>query len=129
MNSKITNALLTAVQALLPLPFLMGGTMKIIKPYDELVAGENMGWAADFSPPAIMGIGAVEFVFAACLLSALFVDLTKKYTSVWAGGIGAVMVGAAITHIGRGEPITVNLIFFALAAVVAIARRDRLKSA
>lgn len=129
MNSKITNALLTAVQVLLSLMFLMTGTMKVITPYDELIADESMGWAADFSPTSILGIGAVEFVFAACLLSALFLDLTKKYTSIWAGGIGAVMVGAAITHIGRGEPIVPNLVFFALAAVVAIARRDRLKSA
>jgi hypothetical protein len=128
MNSKITNALLIAVQALLSLMFLMAGTMKIITPYDELKAGEGMGWTADFSPTSILGIGTVEFVLAACLLSALFVDLTKKYTSIWAGGICAVMVGAAITHIGRGEPFVPNLVFFTFAAVVAIARRDQLKT-
>lgn len=37
------------------------------------------------------------------------------------------MIGAAVTHIMRSEPITVNIVFFLMAAVVAIARKDRLK--
>ena len=109
------------------LPFLMGGTMKLITPYEALGAEPNMGWVGDFSPTAILAIGATELLCSAGLLSSLFVKPLGKWSALFAAGICAVMVGAAFTHIQRGEPITVNIVFFLVAAAVAFARKDRLK--
>lgn len=127
MNDRTKKILVTGVQALVSLPFLMGGTMKLITPYDALGADPNMGWVGDFSPTSILAIGGVELLCAAGLLASLFVAKLGKWSSLFAAGICATMIGAAVTHIMRSEPITVNIVFFLMAAVVAIARKDRLK--
>ena len=127
MNVRTKNILVSIVQGLVSLPFLMGGTMKLITSYDELGAEPNMGWVGDFSPTAILAIGATELLCSAGLLSSLFVKPLGKWSALFAAGICAVMIGAAFTHLQRGEPITVNVVFFLVAAVVAFARKDRLK--
>ena len=44
MNDRTKNILVSIVQGLVSLPFLMGGTMKLITPYEALGAEPNMGW-------------------------------------------------------------------------------------
>ena len=129
MNDRTKKILVTGVQALVSLPFLMGGTMKLITPYEQLGADPNMGWVGDFSPMSILAIGGVELLCAAGLLASLFVSKLGKWSALFAAGICATMIGAAVTHLMRSESITVNIVFFLMAAVVAIARKDRLMGA
>ena len=117
------------LQGVLSLAFMGAGTMKVITPYAELTQDPSMGWALDFSEGAIMAIGATEFIFALGLGLSFFVGSLQKWTSVFAVGLACVMMGAAYTHIGRGEPFTPNIVLFLMGAVVAFAHKDRLKSA
>ena len=51
-------------------------------------------------------------------------DIAPVLTPIAAAGLAVVMVGAALTHLRRGErqPIVANLILLALALTVAIGR-------
>lgn len=126
MNERTKHILVSIVQVLVSLPFLMGGTMKLITPYDALGAEPNMGWVGDFSPMSIHAIGGAELLCAAGLIVSVFVGKVGKWSTLFAAGICAIMIGAAFTHIQRGEPIVVNVVFFLMAALVAIARKERL---
>jgi len=129
MNSKLANAAVTGAQVLASVAFLGAGSMKMLTPYAELAAAPNMGWVNDFSSGSVLAIGAFEFLFALGLALSLFVAAAKKWTSVFAIGLVGIMAGAAVTHIGRGEPFVPNLVLILLCAAVAYARKDRLKTA
>lgn len=127
MNKAVSIAT-TVLQVLLGLAFLAAGFMKIMTPYEELAAEPSMGWVTDFDPGTITSIGVAELVLALGLLLALFIGAFKKYASLFALGIAAVMVGAAVTHLGRSEPITTNLVFFVVAALLAFQRKGNLSA-
>jgi uncharacterized membrane protein YkgB len=110
------------------LAFMGSGAMKIMTPYETLKANPGMEWANDFSATAIVGIGSVELLLSLGLLLSLFLSSLKKYAAVFAAGLAVVMVGAAITHLSRGEEIVPNVVFFVLTGAIAFARKDRLTS-
>ncbi len=128
MNSKFGNAIIVGLQVLMSLAFMGSGAMKIMTPYEALKANPGMEWANDFSATAIVGIGSVELLLALGLLLSLFLSSLKKYTAVFAAGLAVVMVGAAITHLSRGEQIVPNAVFFVLTGAIAWVRKDRLTS-
>ncbi len=128
MNSKIANGLVVGAQLMLSLAFLFFGIMKLITPYAQLSEDPNMGWIFDFSPTGVLVIASAEFLLALALGLSLILLPLKKWTSIFAMGLFVIMAGAAVTHIGRSEPLAPNIVLAALAAFVAFARRDRLKS-
>ena len=127
MNKAVSIAT-TVLQVLLSLAFLAAGFMKTMTPYEELAAAENMGWVNDFAAGTITAIGVSELVLGLGLLLALFVGAFKKYATIFAAGIACIMIGAAITHLGRSEPITPNIVLFGVAAIVAYQRKGNLSA-
>ena len=102
----------------------MTGVMKICNSYEDLVLMENMGWVQDFSSTQITLIGILEALGGIGLLLPM---LLKKLTSLIplaALGLALVMVGAIVTHIGRDEPVVVNLVLLLLTLSVAYFKRD-----
>ena len=121
MNMKI---LILILQILAAIAFIMTGVMKICNPYEDLVLMENMGWVQDFSGTQITLIGILEALGGISLLLPM---LLKKLTSLIplaALGLALVMVGAIVTHIGRDEPIVVNLVLLLLTLSVAYFKRN-----
>jgi hypothetical protein len=128
MNKKITNGFVVGLQAFLSLAFMGAGSIKVVTPFAELRASPGMEWTSDFSAMGVQAIGSVEFLLALALLLSLFLSSLKKYTAVFAAGLALVMVGAAITHLSRGEQIIPNAVLFVFAGIVAWARKARLQS-
>ncbi|MDG1106336.1 MAG: DoxX family protein [Cyclobacteriaceae bacterium] len=116
--------LILILQILAAIAFIMTGMMKIFTTYEDLVLMENMGWAQDFSGTQITIIGILEALGG---LSLLLPMLLKKLTSLIplaALGLALIMVGAIVTHIGRDEPVVVNLVLLLLTLSVAYFKRD-----
>ena len=112
------------VQILAAIAFIMTGMMKIFTPYEDLVIMENMGWATDFSSTQIMIIGILETLGGLGLLLPMVLKKLASLIPLAALGLALVMVGAIITHIGREEPVVVNLVLLLLTFSVAYFKRD-----
>lgn len=116
--------LILILQILTAIAFFMAGMMKIFTPYEDLVIMENMVWVVDFSGIQITIIGILETLGALGLILPM---VLKKFTfliPLAALGLALVMVGAIVTHIGRDEPIIVNLVLLLLTLSVAYFKRD-----
>ncbi|MFD5829709.1 DoxX family protein [Lentzea sp. NPDC060358] len=102
------------VSGVLAALYLMAGFTKLAKSKRDLLAEPRMAWAADFSAGQVKGIGAVEVAGALGLVLPWLTGLAPILTPVAALGLALVQVGAAITHIRRGEGATVpvNLVLF-----------------
>ena len=111
------------VQILAALAFIMAGMMKIFTPHEDLVLMENMGWAQDFSGTQITIIGILETLGGLGLLLPLILKKLISLIPLAALGLALVMVGAIVTHIGRDEPVIVNLVLLLLTLSVAYFKR------
>ena len=114
-----------------PLIFVFGsaGAAKLATPYEKLVKNPRMGWAEDFSPAQVKGIGAVEVLGALGLVLPWLLNIAHVLTPVAALGLAAVMVGAVAAHARRGElkqAVPLNGALFALAIAVAVIRFTQL---
>lgn len=116
------------VQILTALAFLASGTMKFLTPYAELAANPGMEWVYDFSATQIKIISALEVLGALGVILPMFLKKYQKLVPIAAIGLALIMIGAAITHINRGEPIIANVVLFVLASLTAYGRKDLLKS-
>ena len=116
------------LQALLAIAFLGAGMMKLITPYADLAADPNMGWVEGFSATQIKIIGALEVLGGIGLVLPMIVKRFQYLVPSAAIGLALTMVGAAIVHISRGEPVVPNIVLFVLAAAVAWFRKDLFKS-
>ena len=112
------------IQILAAIAFIMTGMMKIFTPYEDLVLMENMGWATDFSATQIMIIGILETLGGLGLLLPMVLKKLTSLIPLAALGLALVMVGAIVTHIGREEPVIVNLVLLLLNLSVAYVKRD-----
>jgi uncharacterized membrane protein len=110
------------IQGLLAVAFLGAGTMKAVKPMEQLLA--RMPWTEDVSPATVRLIGVAELIGAIGLIVPSATDLAVWLTPLAATGLATIMALAARTHARRKEPqaIVVNAVLFALAAVVAWGR-------
>ncbi|WP_100448519.1 DoxX family protein [Glycomyces xiaoerkulensis] len=119
----MNTALWTAASVLAAL-FAVVGLMKVARPKAALAEREGMGWVEDFPGPAVKTIGALEAAGAAGLVLPALLDIVPALTAWAASGIAALMAGAAIVHLRRGEPrtISVNLVLLTSAAFVAWGR-------
>jgi len=120
------NIALWVVQGLLALMFLMAGGMKMMQPKDQILEkmGERMGWMEDFSQNTIRGIGLLEVLGALGLILPPLTGILPILAPLAAVGLILTMIGAAMTHLRRGEmqSIAPNAMLLLLAAFVAIGR-------
>src|SRR6056297_312833 len=91
------------VQIVLAAAFAGAGAIKLAKPRTELV-GMGMGFAEDFSDPAMKTIGAVELAGAIGLVVPPAVDVAPVLAPVAALGLAVTMAAAAVVHLRRNEP-------------------------
>jgi uncharacterized membrane protein YphA (DoxX/SURF4 family) len=117
------NVVLWIIAGLLAAAFLAAGAMKLIQPKEKLAAA-GMGYVEDFSAGAVKAIGALEVLAAIGLILPAALDIVPVLVPMAALGLVLLMIGAAITHLRRGESqmIVINLVLLVLAAVVAWAR-------
>lgn len=117
------NAVLWILAILLAAAFALAGLMKVSRPKEKLISS-GMAWAEDFSPGMVRTIGLLEVLAAIGLILPGAFDVAPVLVPLAALGLVAMMVGAAITHLRRGEgsalvaPVVLGLI----AAVVAWGR-------
>ena len=112
-----------AAFVLLALAFIATGLLKLTQP--KAVAYERgLKWVEDFSQGQINLIGVVEILGAIGLILPWALNVLPILTPIAAVGLAIVMLGAAYTHLRRGENpmIIVNLVLFALALFVAWGR-------
>jgi uncharacterized membrane protein YphA (DoxX/SURF4 family) len=116
------NTALWIVQILLALVYLAAGIAKTTQHKDRL--SDRMAWVDDFSAGSVRGIGVLELLGAIGLVLPGLLGILPWLTPLAAAGLALVQVGAAITHIRRGENqyLVMNFILFALAAFVAYGR-------
>ena len=83
-----------------------------------------MAWVEDFDLRQIKGIGTLEIAAAVGLIVPAAVEIVPVLTALAASGVFLLMLGAAATHLRRGElaMLPVNLVLAALALFVAIER-------
>ncbi len=97
--------------------------MKLSQPKAKLVAS-GMAWTEDFSDGQVKGIGAVEVLGAIGLILPAATGIAAILTPLAAAGLAVTMVGAALTHMRRGEGsmVPINLVLGGLAVFVAVMR-------
>lgn len=114
---------LGALQVLLALVFLMAGVTKIMTPAADLVA--MMSWVASVPAAAVPVIGVLEVAGAVGLILPWLTGIQPGLVRLAASGLVLTMIGAVITHITIGEPITQAipaLVLGILAGIVAYGR-------
>ena len=97
------NILLWVVAGLLALAFLGAGGMKLATPRAGLQ--EKMAWVEDYSDNAVKGIGLVEVLGAIGLIVPAATGIAPVLVAWAALGLAAVMAGAVVVHLKRGEGI------------------------
>ncbi len=118
------NAAVWIAQGLLAVAMLGAGAMKLAKSKAELQASGTMDWTEDFPEGQIKGIGTLEVLAAVGLIVPALLDLAPVLVAVAAIGVALLMLGAAATHLRRGESqmVPVNLVIAAIAVFIAIRR-------
>ncbi len=117
------NIVLWIIAGLLAAAFGAAGLMKLAQPKAKL-AESGMGWTEDFSDGQVKLIGLAEVLGAVGLILPAALDIAPVLTPLAAAGLALLMVGAAVTHVRRGEKnmLPVNLVLGGLAAFVAVMR-------
>ena len=117
---------LWVAQILLAAMFLMAGATKLMSGSAELVE-MGMGWAENAPFLLIKFIGFAEVAGALGLILPAATRIMPNLTKLAAAGLAVIMVLAAGLHITRGEfeVVPVNVILFALAALVIWGRTNK----
>lgn len=117
------NSALWIVAIVLAAVFAGSGLMKQLVAKDKL-AKSGQGWAEDFSQSSIRLIGLAEILGATGLVLPAAVHIAPILVPIAASALVLVMVGAAVVHARRNEPVNVvvNLVLIALAVFVAWGR-------
>lgn len=116
------NTVLWILQGILAAAFLGAGFMKLTQPREKLEA--NMGWVNDFASGRVKAIGLLEMLAGLGLILPAVLDIAPVLTAWAAIGLMVLMIGAAVTHARRKEPLMIfpTLILAALAAVAGWGR-------
>jgi len=120
--SKALNVALWIVQALLALTFIGTGIWKLATPIPELFA--KFAWMGEVSPNFLYLTAAMDMLVG---IGVLLPSLTRIQPRLYAlGALGgvALMIGAIVFHVQRGEAADTpfNFLLAALAAFVAWGR-------
>ena len=114
------NIALWVAQILLAAAYLMAGTMKLVRPREELTA--KMRWAEGFTAGQIKGIGALEVAGAIGLVLPWLTGIAPWLTPLAALGLAILQLGAIRAHRRYNEPVIANIVLLALALFVAVGR-------
>ena len=116
------NTAIWVVQILLALAFAMAGLMKLTQPKDRLA--QRMGWINNFPPASVRLIGTVEVLAAIGLILPALTGILPWLTPLAGVGLVVVMIGAAVTHVRRGEypHLAAPVILLLMAVFVAYGR-------
>ena len=100
------------------------GASKLVRSKEKILENPNMGWANDFTQPAIKLIGLAEVAGALGLVLPWALDILPVLPLIAGYALAALMVGAAGVHIRRREFAGLPFVFLLIAAplFVAIAR-------
>jgi uncharacterized membrane protein YphA (DoxX/SURF4 family) len=111
-------------QGVLAALMLVSGAQKLARTKEQLLASGNMNWTEDFAPGQIKGIGALELLAAIGLIVPAALDVVPYLTALAATGVVLLMLGAAATHLRRGERqvLPINLTIAAIALFIAVER-------
>lgn len=116
------------VQILAAIAFLGAGLMKLFTPYADLIADPNTAWAEDFSSTQIKIIAILEVLGAIGLILPMILNKYKVLVPISAIGLALTMVGAMVTHLGRGESVIPNVVLLILTLAIVWLRRDFFKN-
>lgn len=116
------NLVLWALQVLLAVAFAASGATKLTQPRETLA--ERAPYVEDFSDRAITLIGVAEVLAAIGLILPGLTGILPVLIPLAALGLVAVMAGAAMVHLRRGERhmLPINAVLLVLAAIVAWGR-------
>ena len=116
------NTTLWTLQFLLAAAFATTGGAKLLRP--RLALAGRMPFVVDFSDRQIKGIGMLEVLAAIGLIVPPLLGIGVFLAPLAALGLVGTMIGAALTHIRRGEylSIAVNGVLLVMAAIVAWGR-------
>jgi uncharacterized membrane protein YphA (DoxX/SURF4 family) len=117
------NLALWIVAIVLAAVFAGSGLMKEVVPKEELAAS-GQGWAQDVDQNRIRLIGLTEILGAVGVVLPAAVHIAPILVPLAAVGLALVMVGAAVVHARRNEPmnIAVNVVLIGLAVFLAWGR-------
>jgi len=118
-------AALWVAQALVGLPFMFFGFVKMTKPIAELSI--MMHWTAQLPEPFVRFMGAVDFAGGAGMLLPALTRIRPELT-IWAArGCIALQICAIIFHVSRGEAnlTPLNVVLLALSVFVLWGRTKR----
>lgn len=116
------NIALWVLQGLVALAFFATGAMKLFTPKAKLDANPHMGWAKDFSAGQVKLIGIAEVLGAVGLILPWATGILPALTPIAAGCSAAIMVGAAVVHARRKEPLIPPVVIGLLAVAIAVGR-------
>ena len=124
-SSKALHIGLWIVQALLALTFVGGGFWKLATPIPELAA--KMPWMGQVSPSFLHATAVFDIFGGVGVLLPSLTRIKPGLTVLGALGCAALMAGAIVFHVTRGEAADTPFNFFllALALVVAWGRRTK----
>jgi len=118
------NTVVWIAQAVLAVAMVGAGMMKLTRSKEKLLASGSMDWTEDFAEPQIKGIGVLEVLAALGLLLPGLLEIGPVLTPVAAVGVALLMLGAAATHLRRGEKemLPVNAALLVIAVFIALQR-------
>jgi hypothetical protein len=124
-TSKALNVALWSVQGLLALTFVGTGIWKLVTPISELAG--KMPWMGQVSPGFLYLTAALDMLVGLGVLLPSLTRIKPRLASLGALGGVALMTGAIVFHVQRGEAANTPFNFFlaALAAFVAWGRYGR----
>ncbi|MGO4537729.1 DoxX family protein [Paenibacillus sp. 2TAB19] len=115
------NIALWIVSGLAALGFIYSGSLKAFQ-YEKAKA--SWGWVKDVSKGFVVFIGLAELLGAVGIILPQALNVVPVWTPIAATALAAVVLFGALLHVNRKEyrEIGVNIVFFALAVIVAIGR-------
>lgn len=112
------------VTALLALVFLAAGSMKLLRPKDQLAAS-GLSWTEDFSARTVKLIGGLEVLGALGLVLPALTGIAPVLSPIAAICLAVTMVLAIRVHVRRREaptPAVVLLVLSVASAILGFAR-------
>lgn len=120
------NVALWVLAGLLAVAFLVSGLSKIVGQREAMIA--KTPYVEDFPQGAVRLIGVVEVLGALGLFLPAIFDVAPVLVPLAAIGLAAVMLGAVVVHLRRGEGLAAAAPALVLAVLSALVAWGRLAS-
>ena len=121
-QSKALPITLWIIQLLLASSMIWAGSVKLLKPVEEVAA--MWPWAGEVSETFLKFTGVIDLLAGIGLILPSLLRIKPELTSITAIGVIVLMICAGAFHISRGEGsnIAPNIIFATMAAFIAWGR-------